>query len=180
MQAIERTNSELGCVLPRQIGAPLISKIGNSCRRPHLAASILCEAVMQTLRFLGKKSFSEYVLLNRMSPFCNVQRRDAYRGFRTQQGFRSAGMLVRQVKRDKKAGVCVNAQKRPRSSMTKSAPGKMRSPNISLRKAAKSGSEGFSAGLLCGTIRAITLSRSRSSTVFPERSQLLSLRVSLS
>jgi hypothetical protein len=55
------------------------------------------------------------------------------------QAIRLSRVLVGDVQRNHEARVDVNRQYRPRSLMTKSAPGKIRSPKIFFARAAKSG-----------------------------------------
>jgi len=80
-------------------------------------------------------------------------------------------MPIGQVKRYEEAGIGVEVQNRSRPSATRSAPGRVRSPNIFRRRPAKSGHVRGLGDDLSGTMRAITRFRSRRSTVLPACSQ---------
>src|ERR1019366_406507 len=91
-------------------------------------------------------------------------------------------MDFRQMKcnEDARVGVDVQYRDRSRSSISNAEPGRIRSPKIAFALAAKSGhTTGASLGR-SGTMRPITRSLSRNSTVFPAFSQAFSRRVSLS
>src|SRR5271157_2526492 len=91
-------------------------------------------------------------------------------------------MDFRQMKcnEDARVGVDIQYRDRSRSSISKAEPGRVRSPRIAFALASKSGhSTGASLGR-SGTMRPITLSLSRNSTVFPAFSQAFRRRVSLS
>src|SRR5271157_5437729 len=89
-------------------------------------------------------------------------------------------MSIDQVKGDEETRVGVDAQYRPRSSISRSAPGRVLFPRILLARAPKSGHSLGCLGGIFGTIWPITRSRSRSSTVFPAFNQAFRRRVSRS
>src|SRR5258708_12147450 len=90
------------------------------------------------------------------------------------------GMGVSNIGGDEEGAVRIDGQYRPRSWIRRSAPGKTRSPKIFLRRAAKSGYWTVDFSTCSGTMCAMTRSRSRSSTVFPPRSQFFRRRASRS
>jgi CDP-archaeol synthase len=141
---------------------------------------VLAEALVEKSG-LSRGYFSpEDVLLNRVSPFCNVQWGQPQGRFAKRQTLCFVRMSIWQIEGNKDACIGVGTQNRPRSSISNFAPERTRPPNICLRNAAKSGVRTRFLGVFCGTIRAIKRSRSRSSTVFPALSKALSLRVSRS
>jgi hypothetical protein len=141
---------------------------------------VLFEAPMEKSGLSRGYFSAEDVLLNRVSPFGNVQRCQPQGWFPKRQTLCFVRMSIWQIEGNKDACIGVGTQNRPRSSISNFAPERTRPPNICLRNAAKSGVRTRFRGVFCGTIRPITRSRSRSSTVFPALSKALSLRVSRS
>src|SRR5271166_3857274 len=87
---------------------------------------------------------------------------------------------IDEIKGDEETRVSVDAQYRPRSSISRSAPGRVLFPRILLARSPKSGHSLGCLGGISGTIWPITRSRSRSSTVFPAFNQIGRAHVSRS
>jgi hypothetical protein len=144
---------------------------------PHLISPVKLERAIYLPGFSRRDPTLKDVLRNCVRPFCAVQWREPDLRARCYPRVSFLGMPIREIKRDEKACVCVN-QYRPRSSITRSAPGSTRSPKIFLARRANSGHFWASASDDSGTMRPRTRSRSRSSTVSPASSQAFSRRVS--
>src|SRR5271166_865191 len=89
-------------------------------------------------------------------------------------------MSIDEIKGDEETRVSVDAQYRPRSSISRSAPGRILFPRTLLARPPKSGHSLGCLGGISGTIWPIMRSRSRSSTVFPAFNQAFRRRVSRS
>lgn len=118
--------------------------------------------------------------LDGVGPFSAVQRRKPTERLVAHPLLSFGRMTIRDIQGNQKACIEIDAQTRPRSEITRSAPGKIRSPKSFLRRAAKSGQMRGWLGAVSGTIRATIRSRSRNSTVLPARSHALSRGVSRS
>jgi hypothetical protein len=123
---------------------------------------------------------AEDLLGNSIGPLRRMERGKQDVWLSTQQLIGSARMGVFDLDRDQEAAVNVNRQSRCRSLKKSSTAVRTRSPKIAFRRASKSGHSTFRSVGCSGTIFAISLSRSRNSTVLPARSHAFKRRVSRS
>ena len=180
MQAVQSADAQSSAMFSCQANASfkcIFRKIGLD---PETIQKIGFHGLYDRLGFSGRHLALKNMLVNSVRPLRPMQRCKPDQWPRLQPPLRLCRMAVRHVERNQETGVGVDFQNRPRSSITRSAPGRVRAPNTFFRRKAKSGHSSGWAATASGTIRAMTRSRSRNSTVFPDSSHALRRRVSLS
>jgi len=163
---------------PRQLNRRIPRRFWHRSFKPQARPPIILKVVISPVSLGSRNSALKDLLGYSMGDLRAMQRRKPNPRLCSHMPMGLRGVIVRQVQANHKAGVHVGAQYRPRSLITVSTAGRILSPNIAFARAAKSGhSTGFSFGR-SGTMRPITRSRSRNSTVLPALSQAFSRRVS--
>jgi hypothetical protein len=178
MQRIERSHADLACVTASEISAKRESVFRQRDLAPNVGGLVRNKLGMCSVGLLRCHSSAKLMLPESVGPFGTMERCQNYWRRPLDATTRFGGMDVSQVQGDYEARININVQYRPRSSST--TLGRIRSPNISLARASKSGHLAGFSSTFSGTMRAMTLSRSRSSTVLPARSHALRRRVSRS
>ena len=182
VQRIEGTAAHLRYILASKFHGGLKYRLWHLLfqKQPKLAISF--ERRVELSSFSAGDCAAKNVLRDGMSPLHTMQRKEPDSRARRHPALRLDGMRIVHVERDKETGIRVDAQYLDfsRSSISKSAPGTRRPPRIFLARAAKSGHSTCSGSGRSGTMRPSTLSRSRSSTVFPALSHSFRRRVSRS
>jgi len=180
MQRIERSHTEFRAVAAAQVGAHLKGVFRHCRLKPQAVRSVVLQGVEDSIRLSLRNLAIKNLLGDRMGTFRRVKRGKPDAGFLFHAFHRGRRMPVQHVERCEETRIRVDSQKRPRSFIKSSTTVKTRSPNIFLARASKSGHFAGFRSVFSGTIRAITRSRSRSSTVLPARSQAFRRRVSRS
>jgi hypothetical protein len=180
MQAVQSPHPKARTMAPGQFRAGIPNRFWNLDLKPEPASQIAGQFGVYASSFERTHLLAEHMLSHGVRPFRTVERSKPDPRFCRHATFRLGRMAIRQVERDKETCVRVDirdAQKRPRSSITRSAPDKTRFPNIFWRRWAKSGQCSGSVWRSAGTMRAITFCRSRSSTVWPAPNNSFNRRV---
>ena len=145
---------------------------------PEPASQIACQLCLCPASLQGSHLFPENVLGDGVHPLGSVQRSEPDSWLCGHPALRLGRVPVGQVEGNEETCVRVDTQKRPRSSITKSAPDNSRFPKMVWRRRAKSGQRSGPDGSCAGTMRAITFWRSRSSTIWPALNSSFRRRVS--
>jgi len=180
MQAAQCSCAEFRAIAAAQVGAHLKGVFRHCRLKPQAISSVVLQGAEDGIR-LGLRNLAIKNLVgDRMGTFRRVKRGKPDAGFLFHPLHRGCGMPVPHVERCEETRIGVGSQKRPRSFIKSSTAVKTRSPNIFLARASKSGHFAGFPSVFSGTMRAMTRSRSRSSTVFPALSQAFRRRVSRS
>ena len=180
MQRIERSHTEFRAIAAGEIGAQVEGVLRHCCLKPQAISSVVLQGDEDSIRLSLRNLAIKNLFGNRMGTFRRVKRGKPDAGFLFHPLHRGCRMPVPHVERCQETRIGVDSQKRPRSFIKSSTTVKTRSPNIFLARASKSGHFAGFSSVLSGTMRAMTRSRSRSSTVFPALSQAFRRRVSRS
>jgi hypothetical protein len=180
MQSIEGWHAELRAIAAAEVCANIEGVFRYCCLKPQAICPVALQRGEDGIRFSLGNLFIKNLFGDGMETFRRVKRCKLQAGLLLHPLSRGCRMHILHVERREKTGIGVDRQKRPRSFSKSSTTFKTRSPNIFFARASKSGHfAGFSSAV-SGTMRAITLSRSRSSTVVPARNQAFKRRVSRS
>lgn len=175
MESVQGANTEGGCVLARKLRANVIGHFRNAYQLPNSQRAIGFKISESKFSF-GERSLStKYPLKDGVGQFCAVESSDDNTRTRRHSPIHFHRMGIGEIARKKKAGIGIDHQYRLSSRASNTAfESKTLSPKIRRRRAAASGHSTGGCPGCSGTIRARTCSRSRSSTVSPALSQILS------
>jgi len=165
---------------PRQLNRQIKNRFGQRNFQPQTCPSIILKVVVSPVSFGSRNSALKDLLCYSMSGLHAMERRQPDVRMLLHVALRFVQMCVCHVQRYKEARVRVSAQYRERLRSSITAFGKTRSPKIAFARAAKSGHSTGAFWGRSGTIRPMTRSLSRNSTVFPALSHAFRRRVSRS
>jgi hypothetical protein len=180
MERVERPDTEPWHTISSQHNARVKYPLWEPYFNPHTGFAIALELPINRLRFPRRDLVLKYMLADCMCPLDAMQRCQPNTRMLRHMPLRFLRVGIWQIQRHKNACIRIDSQKRPRSSIRRSAPGRQRSPKSFSTRPAKSG---HCLGAACagsGTIQARRRFRSWSSTVLPDRSHAFSWRVSRS
>ena len=165
---------------PCQLNRQIEGRLRHRSFQPQTCPSIIFKVVVSPVSFGSRNSALKDLLCYSMSDLHAMERCQPDAQMLLHLALGLVRVCVCHVQGYKETRIRVNAQYRERLRSSSTAFGKTRSPKISFILAPKSGhSTGASLGR-SGTMRPITRSLSRSSTVLPAFSQAFRRRVSLS
>ncbi len=180
MECVERPHANACHAISCKHNAHFKCTLWEAYFHPYTGFAIALEVPVDRLRLPRRDLALKYMLADCMCPLGTMQRCQPNTRTPRHMLLRFLRVGIWQVQRYKNACIRVDSQKRPRSSISRSAPGRQRSPKSFSTRPAKSG---HCLGAACagsGTIQARRRFRSWSSTVLPDRSHAFSWRVSRS